>query len=312
MHIAANVAQKPGIYRIVNTVNGYKYIGSAISLKRRYGEHRKLLVANKHHSRKLQHAYNKYGAANFVFEPILFCEKDFLIGYEQSCFDMYEPEYNIAKKAGSTLGVKHTREARLNNSKAQKLLRENPEFIAKLSNAQKANWENIEYRRKTIAKIKSATQSPDARRAASDRSKAIWQDPVIRDRIIAARKAAEPAKRESRIGLFAGEKHPMFGKKHTAEALVKMSESHKARMTNDAVKSSMSKIAKALWDSPEYRQKNSEAKRVLSHDQVFEIRRLIGEGMACSRIATIYGVGAMTINRIKNGKQYIGVGYVKD
>lgn len=48
-----------GIYEIVNTINGKRYVGSAVSLKRRWVDHRRDLRAGKHHSRHLQNAWAK-------------------------------------------------------------------------------------------------------------------------------------------------------------------------------------------------------------------------------------------------------------
>jgi len=58
-------------------------------------------------------------------------------------------------------------------------------------------------------------RSEKTRKANSKAGKEKWQDPVYREMMIQRRK-----------GLVAGEKHPMFGKKHTEESRRKMSEAH--------------------------------------------------------------------------------------
>ena len=63
-----NDLPKSGIYAIENTVNGKIYVGSAVNLGRRFKDHRVHLNQGKHHSLKLQRAWNKYGAAVFVFK----------------------------------------------------------------------------------------------------------------------------------------------------------------------------------------------------------------------------------------------------
>lgn len=44
--------------------------------------------------------------------------------------------------------------------------------------------------------------------------------------------------------------------------------------------------------------------RKLSNEQVYEIRRLINEGLKCKDIAKEYGVSRHTISNIKNGKSF--------
>lgn len=100
-----------GVYAITNIENGHRYIGSATSLKKRWREHTRQLSEGRHHSRYLQRAWNRYGSDSFTFRPILFCERQMLIPYEQAAMDAYAPEYNIVPIAGSQLGYRHTPES---------------------------------------------------------------------------------------------------------------------------------------------------------------------------------------------------------
>jgi group I intron endonuclease len=109
-----------GVYVITNTVNGHKYIGSAINLNRRKGEHFAALDKGKHHSAYLQRAYNKYGKSCFTFSVLKYCNRSELIDFEQQAMDQYRPEYNIAPRAGSQLGYKHTKETLAKLSKKLK------------------------------------------------------------------------------------------------------------------------------------------------------------------------------------------------
>jgi len=58
------------IYKIINTVNGKFYVGSTTNTRERFRVHRNRLRNNKHHSRHLQAAWNKYGESMFVFHVI--------------------------------------------------------------------------------------------------------------------------------------------------------------------------------------------------------------------------------------------------
>ena len=106
-----------GVYKIVNTISGKIYIGSAIDFARRKREHFSRLRSNKHKNNKLQRAFNKYGEQAFVYEPIIVCLPHDLIMYEQIAMDYYDAcsgGYNIRPKAESCLGVKHSEKSKEN------------------------------------------------------------------------------------------------------------------------------------------------------------------------------------------------------
>lgn len=101
-----------GIYQIRNRVNGKRYIGSAKLLRKRRNEHFCRLKNGRHHSRHLQASWNKHGRAAFKFEVIELCSPSHLLDREQHWLDSEDPEYNICKVAGNTLGRKHSKETR--------------------------------------------------------------------------------------------------------------------------------------------------------------------------------------------------------
>jgi group I intron endonuclease len=119
-----------GIYAIANKVNGKMYIGSAARQAKwsswtgvyyRFNStngHRKKLLGNIHHAKKLQNAFNKcikdgYNP-NDIFEIWIleYCPADKCLEREQWYFDTYKPWYNSCLIAGSTLGYKHTDETK--------------------------------------------------------------------------------------------------------------------------------------------------------------------------------------------------------
>jgi group I intron endonuclease len=97
---------KHGIYRIRNIVNDKCYIGSAAGkgFNNRWNLHLNQLHDEKHHSAYLQRAWSKYNESSFVFEILLYCDPKNCLMYEQVYLDVYQPEYNICKVAGSSLG----------------------------------------------------------------------------------------------------------------------------------------------------------------------------------------------------------------
>lgn len=96
-----------GIYKIINLLDGNLYIGSSININKRFKYHLYLLQKNKHHSKHLQNAWNKYGKNNFRFEFIenVNSEKKKLTEREQFYLDNLKPTYNTCKKAYSCLGI---------------------------------------------------------------------------------------------------------------------------------------------------------------------------------------------------------------
>jgi len=110
---------KSGIYTITNKLNGHRYVGSAVNLKKRWSKHKSCLFGSSHHSIYLQRAWNKYGEDAFEFEVLEHWEPEFLISMEQWWMNMLRPEYNIAPVAGSSLGYKHTGAAKVKMAATQ-------------------------------------------------------------------------------------------------------------------------------------------------------------------------------------------------
>lgn len=104
---------KAGVYQIRNLKNNKLYIGSTQALRRRWGEHKRALTSDSHHSIKLQRAWNKHESNAFIFEILLYCDPEDCLMYEQIALDYYKPEYNIALIAMAPMtGKKHTESAK--------------------------------------------------------------------------------------------------------------------------------------------------------------------------------------------------------
>ena len=159
---------RAGVYEILNTKNGKRYIGSASSFTSRWSRHRCDLKRGTHHSRFLQRAWNKYGAGAFKFSKLLICAPANLIMYEQACVAAFKPEYNSHPVAGSPLGFKHPPEFGAAISARLKGTKHPPEFGAairarqlgrplseghreKLSKAHKGKTLSTEHREKLSA-----------------------------------------------------------------------------------------------------------------------------------------------------------------
>jgi group I intron endonuclease len=105
---------KTGVYIIRNIANGKGYIGSTQnSFQARFRSHKSLLRKNKHHSPKLQAAWNKHGEQSFMFEVIKPCIKDECLFQEQLALTFHHSEYNISYTASSVMaGRKHSLESK--------------------------------------------------------------------------------------------------------------------------------------------------------------------------------------------------------
>ena len=103
-----------GIYKIESRLYLERfYIGSSIHMDKRWKEHIKLLLGNKHGNSRLGNHFNKYGLKDLVFsiiEQFDFISKEHLLSREQYYLDALNPWFNIAKVAGSNLGIKKTEE----------------------------------------------------------------------------------------------------------------------------------------------------------------------------------------------------------
>jgi len=113
------VDMQSGVYEILNTLNGHRYIGSSKNIVSRWRDHKKTLRANNHRSRYLQRAWNKYGEGLFKFSVLVCCEKEHNLLYEQMFIDKLNPSYNLEKIAGSSLGTKRSESAIENMRKAK-------------------------------------------------------------------------------------------------------------------------------------------------------------------------------------------------
>ena len=131
---------RSGIYAITH-INGRRYIGSAINLRVRWTWHRNALDANRHHSRKLQRAWNKYGREEFTFSVLEYVEdKTKLIEREQqylSAPGSIRESFNNCPVAGSTLGKGHSKATREKMSRLATGRTASPETKRKMSIARK-------------------------------------------------------------------------------------------------------------------------------------------------------------------------------
>lgn len=106
-------------------MNSKVYIGQSVDIYIRIRDHIHLLETNKHTSKHLQAAWNKYGKENFLFEIIEECQREFLKDREQYWMDQTKCidnlfGYNTFPATRSTLGFVRSAEDRESNIKRQR------------------------------------------------------------------------------------------------------------------------------------------------------------------------------------------------
>lgn len=105
--------KKTGIYCWTNLLNNKTYVGSSINLGNRFRDYFKIsyLMYGGNKNMIISKALQKYGYSNFKLEILEYCNEDNLRNREQHYLDLLQPEYNILKIAGSSLGFKHNEES---------------------------------------------------------------------------------------------------------------------------------------------------------------------------------------------------------
>lgn len=208
-----------GIYMIRNKSNGKIWIGQAKNTKIRWRVHKRDFKRNKN-SPHLQNAWNEYGEDAFEFVVLEQCEckKEVLCEREQYWLDFYqsydhELGYNIAKIAGSCLGVKRSEETK--------------EKIRQLHLGRKASQETKE-------KLRSRIISEETREKLSIAAGGKKRPPWVKQKI-----------KENHKG-FKGKKHSLDAKQKIAAKMAQreLSEEHKRKigMSQRGEKSNKAKL----------------------------------------------------------------------
>jgi hypothetical protein len=94
--------------------------GCSKSLSRRFREYFNLNYLERNKAMPICRALLKYGYSKFSLEILEYCQPSEVISREQYFIDFLQPEYNILKTAGSSLGYKHDEEARAKMSTSKK------------------------------------------------------------------------------------------------------------------------------------------------------------------------------------------------
>lgn len=111
INICKDNKDKTGIYRWTHLVSGKSYIGSSVNLKRRFLDYYNISYLEREtikNNSLIYKALLKYGYSSFKLDILEYCEPKLVIEREQYYFNLFKPEYNILKIAGSISGFKHS------------------------------------------------------------------------------------------------------------------------------------------------------------------------------------------------------------
>jgi group I intron endonuclease len=111
---------KSGIYMLTNLLTGDMYIGQSTDLSKRFRRYFTISYIKSRKELIISRALIKYGYANFSVSILEYCDRCDLTVREQHYMDKFNPQYNILKIAGSSLGFKQSEETKLKISKALK------------------------------------------------------------------------------------------------------------------------------------------------------------------------------------------------
>lgn len=89
-----------GVYQIINTVTGDRYVGSSRDVMQRIAGHKCPSRWKKHPNSPLYNDMQKYGLDKFRFDILAPVEPEYLTLVEQEFIEMLEPEYNDRRSNG--------------------------------------------------------------------------------------------------------------------------------------------------------------------------------------------------------------------
>jgi len=107
---------KSGIYKFTNIITNESYVGSSSNIGKRFYRYLSINYLKDKTARYNSRIYTailKDGYDNFNIEILEYCDTNIILNREQYYIDLLKPKYNIALKAGSLLGFKHSLETKL-------------------------------------------------------------------------------------------------------------------------------------------------------------------------------------------------------
>jgi len=249
-----------GIYLILCTANGRRYVGSASSFRNRWKSHKRDLKKGKHGNPHLQNTYNKYGLSAFVFSILEICSKDKLIEREQFWLDLIKPEFNVAKFASSPgLGRIPTEESKQKSSEKNKKYWE---FISDDERERRGQLAAHPHSETTKETLRQRTLQAYAEGRLS--KKRAPHSPETKKKIKAARarqaaqQKAETARKRAAWEVGRAEREAIRREK--------VRQANIGKKVSEKTKSKLRAAARAQWRDPAYRARHQAAVQTVMQD----------------------------------------------
>jgi len=188
-----------------------------MNLLKRKRDHFNTLRRNQHCNIHMQRAWNKYGPDAFTFEVLEFVLSMSLTAREQYWLNKLKPRFNIAREAGSPLGVKRTPES-IEKSRQGNLGKKNTlEAIEASRQARTGLKRSPEAKERISLACLGRKRTPEAIKAMADGHRGKKRSPEFIERV-----------RQTSTG-----NKNFLGRKHTPETLEKMRQSALARWARE-------------------------------------------------------------------------------
>lgn len=262
-----------GIYMIYCVPTGRLYVGSAVSIRKRWRNHREDLVNHRHHNARLQNAWDKYGQGAFEFRVLHLCSRNKLLELEQEYIDAYSASkrgigFNIHPRARSALGHVHSADSRKRMSEGR---RGKP-----VSEAQRRQLELLH----------------------ANNVGTKWK----RGRKVPIDFGAKVSAGNRRVGISPERRKRMIEGMLRAESRAKISAFHKGRPLSVAHRAKIAAAISGTTHSEDRRRRQSARQRMFAAEQVERIKLLHQSGLSQGKIAIEMGCSKQTVNNVVRGR----------